>query len=194
MKKLISIFLSTSLSLMFLTTPVLAEKAIRESNANEQLTIYLELDYMIKEKVFLQGNRINEVKELSAKASDKYRVLLLDNYEKNVIVYPVVSFFIPSLGNWILGDYLNALLIDVTLWVATLLTTGHNFFEGNALSISGSFLFLAAWLYSLITSFTYADNYNKKLYEALNENDLKINFYKKQDNSTFTINFVSLKY
>lgn len=126
MKKLISIFLSTSLSLMFFNTPVLAENAIRESSPNEQLTIYLNLDSMIKDKVFLQKDGINKVKELSAKASDKYRVLLLDNYEKNVIVYPVISFFVPSLGNWI--------------------------------------------------------------------NDLKINFYKNQDNTTFTVNFVSVKY
>lgn len=203
--KITKFLLSISLLLINPCSFAIADVVDQNLEENKESNKYILLDSMISDNVFMSKNGMEKMKTISEKIDYKYKIVLYDKYEKNPWVGFGLNFFLPSVGNWVLGDFIGASLMDVGLVVGSQMTLYGNAngssstkpFEGNLVSNIGHVIMLSTLLYGYVSPFIISSNYNNKLYSSLSLNIDEYNpnpFDTTYNNYLFKQNILTIKF
>jgi hypothetical protein len=129
----------------------------------------LEAKVIIDSGEFLNESGMAKLQDVSSNLSPEVKYMLYSENEKNGILGCGLDVLVPSLGNWIIGDYTGAgvsdglFVLGYIIMVVGSVQYNYNYNVGIDLVYVGVGLFLGSYIYGPVSSLIYADNYNHKL-------------------------------
>ena len=135
---------------------------------------------MINNRSFLQTSGNLQMNNLAKKLSQNDRFFLYSTNKKdNAAIALVLNLVIPSVGSWVQGDYVGALVEDL-LYITGFIMMGVGWEEytygtiitytyslPTAVFYAGTGFVVTAWITSLIAPFVFQSDWNNKLATAL---------------------------
>ena len=146
-----------------------------------------QLDYMLKNKYFLNEDRRLKMVELSSKIPDTDRKLMYMMNKKSGWGWNSFgNFLIVGIGSWFQGDYGHAFLAELTAVIAVSLMG-----KDKTAGLGGTLYFLNG-LYDLYRPSAFQKKYNGKLAQSLN---LQMVFnYQKQNTSQYYVSLFNYNF
>ncbi len=144
------------------TTRSTTTTTIRSAGTVGSSQLVVDVQRMLMNKYFLNPSGMAQMSQVSSQLDYGTKMLLFNQYKKSVGLGIGLNLLVCSLGSWVIGDYLGAVLQDLTLATGVLFTANWDFLG------TGIVLIASAYVLGVITPIIYAGSYNNKLRLGLN--------------------------
>jgi hypothetical protein len=177
------------------TSGIVSKNTITQHQADEGEGLFSEMEqrykeieekkirlyFMLHEKEFRDKMGIYEIQRLAGEIPYSERLDMYAAFEKrDQGLGAGLNFFIPSLGSWIQGDFVGALIQDGLLlvgagllyWNGNFDYENSNFYnkengQSNMILYAGITVLAADWIFGIVRPFIYVRKWNKKLAASL---------------------------
>ncbi len=136
----------------------------KEEDKGRQEETKQQLMLMIRDRAFFQDDGQMQMNTLAQTLSEPDRYFLYStNKKEDGFLGFILNLLLPSVGSWVQGDYVSALVQDAAYVLGGLAYA----FAPNPIDLIGATAVAAAYIVGLITPWTFEGSWNRKLADGL---------------------------
>ena len=104
-------------------------------------------------------NKFEHIKKFAEGKSDSEKMMIYEQHKKSEALAIILSFFIPGLGQIVMGETGKGVLMLILAIVGAVLTT----------ACIGVLIYIPVWIWSIVDAYNLVKEYNLQLYSTIFE-------------------------